>query len=128
MAVGPLASRIRRDSDVLLEEARQAAASLPRTAIEKISVDVHVPAIPADASGYDPVIELKALIEGEVLGSATFRANIRDIVTDLQRQLPPELRDILGETDEAIEDTITWIITEGGDDVLARLDGSEAAS
>ena len=123
-----LASRIRRDSDVLLEEARQAAASLPRTAIEKISVDVHVPAIPADASGYDPVIELKALIEGEVLGSATFRANIRDIVTDLQRQLPPELRDILGETDEAIEDTITWIITEGGDDVLARLDGSEAAS
>lgn len=123
-----LASRIRRDSDVLLEEARQAAASLPRTAIEKISVDVHVTAIPADASGYDPVIELKALIEGEVLGSATFRANIRDIVTDLQRQLPPELRDILGETDEAIEEMITWIIIEGGEDVLARLVGSEAAS
>lgn len=123
-----IASRLRRDSDVLLEEARQAAASLPRTAIEKISVDVHSPAIPADASGYDPVAELKALIEGEVLGSATFRANIRDVVTNLQRQLPPELRDILGETDEAIEETIARIIIEGGEDVLARLDGSEAAS
>jgi DNA repair exonuclease SbcCD nuclease subunit len=122
-----LAPLLRRDSDVLLDEARQAAASLPRTAIEKISVDVHAPAIPGDVPGYDPVAELKALIEGDVLGSAPFRANIREIVTDLQRQLPPELRDSLGDTDEAIEETIARIITEGGEDVLARLDSSETA-
>ncbi len=122
-----LALRLRRDPDVLLGEAQQAAASLPRTAIEKISVDAHAPAMPADASGYDPVVELRALIEGEVLGSAAFRANIRDVVTDLQRQLPPELRDVLGETDEAITETIARIITEGGEDVLARLDASEAS-
>ena len=83
---------------------------------------------PADASGYDPVIELRALIEGEVRGSEAFRANVRDVVTDLQRQLPPELRDFLGENDQAIEETVARIITEGGEDVLARLDGSEAVT
>lgn len=124
----PLAALFRRDSDALLEEARQAAASLPRTAVETISLDVHAPATPADASGYDPVAELRVLIKGEVLGSEMFRANVRDIVNDLQRQLPRELRDVLGATDEALENTVARIITEGGEDVLARLDGSEAAS
>jgi len=127
-----LASRLRRDADVLFAEACQAAASLTRTAVEKLAVDVRAPATAGDAggdaAGYDPVAELKALIEGEVLESAAFRATVRDVVTDLQRQLPPELRDLLGADDNAIDDTIARIITEGGEDVLARLDGSGAVS
>jgi len=61
----PLVSRLCRDDDLLLDEARQAAASLPRTAIEKVSVDVSPPVVPGDASDYDPVEELRGLIEGE---------------------------------------------------------------
>ena len=62
------------------------------------------------------------------MGSAAFRAKAREIVTDLQSQLPPELRDVLGETEEAIEETVARIITEGGEDVLARLGGTEVAT
>ena len=123
-----LASRLRRDADVLLEEACQVAASLLRTVVEKISVHVDAAAIPADASSYDPVVELQSLIERDVLGSTAFRSEMRDLVTDLQRQLPPELRNVLGETDDAVEETVARIIAEGGQDVLARLDSPEARS
>jgi hypothetical protein len=34
----PLASRLRRDADLLLDEARQVAASLAGTAVEKVSI------------------------------------------------------------------------------------------
>lgn len=125
--VSALASRLRRDGDVLLDEARQAAASLPRTAVEKISVQASLPAQPVDASGYDPVLELRALIDGEVLDSAGFRRSVRDVVVDLQRQLPPALREALGDSEAAIDETVARIIREGGEDVLARLDGGQAA-
>lgn len=121
----PLVSRLRRDADLLLEETRQAAASLPRTAIEKVSVNASSPVTPGDASGYDPVEELRVLIEGEVLASEAFGAQVRDIVSDLQRQLPPELRDVLSESEEAAAEMVVRIVTKGGEDVLARLDDTD---
>ena len=124
----PLASRLRRDADWLLDEARQVAASLSGTAVEKISIEAQSPARPEKAADYDPVSELQDLIAGEVLGSETFRAEVRAIVTDLQQRLPPELRDSLGESEQAIEETIARVILEGGKDVLARLEGVEPAS
>lgn len=124
----PLAQRLRRDGDVVLAEARQTAAGLARTTIEKISVGATAPARPEGAAGSDPVIELGALIDGQVLDSAAFRAGVREVVIDLQRNLPPELRDGLGKTDEAIEATVARLITDGGADVLARLAGTETES
>jgi exonuclease SbcD len=124
----PLASRLRRDADWLLDEARQVAASLSGAAVEKVSIEAQSPARPEKAADYDPVSELQDLIAGEVLGSETFRAEVRAIVTDLQQRLPPELRDSLGEGEQAIEETIARIILEGGKDVLARLEGVEPAS
>ena len=121
----PLVSRLRRDDDLLLEEARQAAAALPRTAIEKVSVGASPVATGGDASGYDPVEELRALIEREVLASEAFRAEARNIVDDLQRQLPPELREVLSDGEDATAERIARIVTEGGEYVLARLDGTD---
>lgn len=124
----PLASRLRRDADLLLAEARIVAAALSRTAVEKVSLQAETPALAAAAIGSDPVSELQDLIAGEVLGSAAFRAEVREVVTDLQHQLPPELRDFLGESDQAIEETVARIIAEGGKDVLARLEGAEGVT
>ena len=121
----PLVSRLRRDDDLLLEEARQAAASLPRTAVEKVSVDASPPSVPGDATDYDPVEELRALIEGEVLASEAFRSEVRSIVDDLQRQLPPELRDVLSDGEDASAEMIARIVREGGEHVLARLDDTD---
>ena len=121
----PLVSRLRRDDDLLLEEARQAAASLPRTAIEKLSVDASPPVVPDYAPDYDPVEELRVLIEGEVLSSEAFRTEVRNIVGDLQRQLPPELRDVLSDGGDADAEMVARIVREGGEHVLARLDDTE---
>ena len=110
---------------VLLEEARQAAASLPRTAIEKVSVDASPPVVPGDAPDYNPVEELRVLIEGEVLASEAFRAEVRNIVGDLQRQLPPELRDVLSDGEDANAEMIARLVRKGGEYVLARLDDTE---
>ena len=124
----PLASRLRRDDDLLLDEARQAAASLSQTAIEKVSVDASPPVVPGDASDYDPVEELRGLIEGEVLASEAFRSEVRNIVGDLQRQLPPELRDFLNDGEDANAEMVARIVREGGEHVLARLDDTEDES
>lgn len=124
----PLVSRLRRDDDLLLEEARQAAASLPRTAIEKVSVDASPPVVPGGASDYDPVEELRGLIEGEVLASEEFRSEVRNIVGDLQRQLPPELRDVLSDGEDANSEMVARIVREGGEHVLARLGDTEDES
>lgn len=123
-----LVSRLRRDDDLLLDEARQAAASLPRTAIEKVFVDALPPVVPRDASDYDPVEELRGLIEGEVLASEAFRSEVRNIVGDLQRQLPPELRDVLSDGEDANAEMVARIVKEGGEHVLARLDDTEDES
>lgn len=121
----PLVSRLRRDDDLLLEEARQVAASLSRTAIEKVSVDASSPVTPGDTSGYDPVEELRTLIEGEVLASEAFRAEVRDIVSDLERRLPPELRHAPSESEELTAEMLARLVKEGGEDVLARLDNAD---
>ena len=124
----PLVSRLRRDDDLLLEEARQAAASLLRTAVEKVSVDASPPVVPGDATDYDPVEELRGLIEGKVLASEAFRSEVCSIVGDLQRQLPPELRDVLSDGEDASAEMIARIVREGGEHVLARLDDTEDES
>ena len=121
----PLVTRLHRDDDLLLEEARQAAASLPRTAIEKVSVDASPLAVPGDSPDYDPVDELRGLVEGEVLASEAFRTEVRNIVGDLQRQLPPELRDFLSDGGDANAEIVARIVREGGEHVLARLDDTE---
>ena len=123
-----LAFKLRRDADLLLEEARQAAASLPKTAIEKVVIDVKNPAAPTGAAGPDPMIELGQVIATRVNDSESFRAAARAFVTDLQRQLPPSLRSLYGDTDEEIDAAVSRIITGGGEDVLARLKGPEPGS
>ena len=90
-----------------------------------MSVDASPPVVPGDAPDYDPVEELRVLIEGEVLASEAFRVEVRNIVGDLQRQLPPELRDFLSDGADANAEIVARIVREGGEHVLARLDDTE---
>lgn len=116
-----LALRLRRDADLLLDDARQVAGACSRTSIEKLEVDCHPPETPPELAGYDPVLELGDLIANEVKDSDAFRATARDIVLELQSQLPASIRDFLGDSEQAIEEMVGRMISEGGDEVLARL-------
>ncbi len=121
----PLASRLRRDADVLLDEARQAAAAVGRTSVEKLSVDVRpsIPTVPT--TGHDPLTELRTLMTTDVLASNAHRAAARAVLEELQRQLPPELRGTFGDSDAEQDRTVARLIRQGGEDVLARLDAGE---
>ena len=120
----PLASRLRRDADVLLGEARQAAA-VGHTSVEKLSVDVRPPIATVPTTGHDPLTELRTLMTTDVLTSNAHRAAARAVVEELQRQLPPELRVTFGDSDAELDRSIARLIRQGGEDVLARFDAGE---
>lgn len=124
----PLVLRLRRDADVLLGEARQAAASVTRTSVEKLSVDVRPPSITGPTTGRGPLSELRTLMSTDVLASNAHRMAARAVIEELQRQLPPELRGTFGDSDADLDRTVARLIRQGGEDVLARLDADERST
>jgi exonuclease SbcD len=115
----PLAWRLRRDPDLLKEEAGHRAHIIGKSWIEKIEIDCHSPVARTGANA-DPVIELARLIDEEVMRSDAYRAEIAGIVKELRGQLPPECRDLLG-SEETFDDLIQSLGKDGAQDVLARM-------
>ena len=116
----PLAWRLRRDADLLLAEAEQKTQGIDRTWVEKIEVDVR----PSDLSQTtiaDPLIELGELMQLEVMASHGFREDIRHLVKDLVDDLPPESRKFAGNNELEFEAFIEDLLSESGDDIIARL-------
>lgn len=132
-----LATRLRRDNDVLRDEARQFASALSKTAVEKVSLGaLKASAALPPSGGGDPFVDLQRLIVDEIQHAESFHAEVRDLVTSLQKNLPPELRDALfsdwlssdlEDREGAGKAWLERLIREGSDDVLARLQGSGSA-
>ena len=135
----PLAGRLRRDGDQLLAEARTRAAAMTRTAVEKVvTLDTSPPGQRQQVSGGDPLTELAGLIEEELLQGEAFRSEVQGLVADLQKSLPPELRDRLllaGRAAQEVDlpdgdltaEALSKLIRDGAGDVLARLEDSGRA-
>lgn len=117
-----LASRLRRDRDVLIEEARQSAAGIGKVFIESVVIDVCAPSAETVPTGYDPITELRTFIEASARSTDAVCASAFEILTDLQRQLPPDLRDSFGESDEELRRSVERFLEVGGEEVLARLE------
>jgi exonuclease SbcD len=116
----PLAWRVRRDLDLLAEEAKDRASVIGRCWIEKVEVDCNAPSL-STASATDPIAELRLLIGQEVIRSDAYQAEVEKIATELRSQLPQECRGILGADEASARDAIADLVREGADDVLARL-------
>ena len=118
----PLAWRLRRDADVLLEDLRVRAQALGRTWLDTVALRVEAPEAPAGPAGSaDPLVELRRLIHDDVLASAEFRSTLGEIVADLSKKLPGECRDaVFGAGGEAAA-VLARLAAEGAEDVLARL-------
>lgn len=116
----PLAWRIRRDLDLLKEEAEVWASLDGHSWIEKVEADCRPPVAEAGQAD-DPLTELARLVDGEVLSSPAFKAEAMQIMKELQGQLPPELRRLFGNDQAAFEATMDELAKEGAADVIARL-------
>jgi exonuclease SbcD len=119
----PLAWRLRRDIDLLKTEADDRASLAGKCWVEKIEVDCEAPGMgPASASpAASPIMELRRLIDEEVTGSDSYKAEIARIANELRGQLPPECRALLGDDEETGSAVLASLVKEGAADVLARL-------
>ena len=118
----PLAWRIRRDLDLLEEEAKARASLLGQCWVEKVEIECSVPGAIA-GSPDNPVLELRRLIDEDVVGSDAYQAEVDKIAGELRSQLPPECRSILGSDEASGRAAIAGLVWDGADDVLARLHG-----
>ncbi len=107
--------------DLLLAEAEQRAERTGRVWIEKLELDVRLPSAPVGASGADPVVELKEIIHSQVIPSAGYREQVRELVTQLLDDLPAEARQFAGKDTESFDSLVDQLITQGSEDILSRL-------
>lgn len=117
----PLAWRIRRDIDLLQTEAEREADEIGRTWIEKLTTDCTLPAAVAPPGDGAPLVELRRLIDAEVLATPRFAEDLHAVAKDLIAQLPPELRKDFGHDAAALAATLDGLAAEGAEDVIAHL-------
>lgn len=118
----PLSWQLRRDRDLLLAETEQRAERLGKTWIEKIEIATTAPVnTPAGGATADPVLELGELMRSDIIHQHGVREAVRDLVKELRDDLPPEARGFSGDDEAAFEALIDQLLTEGSEDMLARL-------
>lgn len=117
----PLAWTIRRDIDLLQEDLDLQADIVGSTWIEKVELKLDVATTANQGEGRDTILELRRLISDEVAQSTGFDTIAEEHATDLIKALPSELRDLLGNDEATRREIIHTLLSEGSDDVLARL-------
>ena len=116
----PLAARLRRDDDLTLNEARQAAESIGGTLIDRVKFAFGG----ARQAESGPLAELEALMTPESLPPEVAEQTLA-AVDAIRRALPAEARKSLPDDDDARRALADALMTEGAGDVLARLRGAE---
>lgn len=121
--------QLRRDRDLLLAEIEHRAEGIGKTWIEKIEIVAQTPAAPsAGGPTGDPVLELGALMRGDIVRQHGVRELVRDIVTELRDDLPVDLRAFAGNDEAALEAFIDRVLMDGSEEILARLTSASADS
>ncbi len=122
----PLAWRLRRDLDLLGAEMDDRASIIGRCWVEKIEIQCR----PPDAVGpsSDPLLELRRLIDEEIIGSEAYGQKLVDIAEELLGQLPSDCRNIFGGDKATLRTRVGDLAREGAQDVLARLHAAPAGA
>ncbi len=123
-----LAAKIRRDYDVALEEFRHAGQRAGSVFVESITNSVGELVLETKTAVDNPVHELRALMLSDGQNSPVINDQLRSILAALQSKLPPELRDQFGSDEKSIGILLEGYLSDGQEDVLARMQISESES
>lgn len=125
--ITPLTWQLRRDRDLLLAEIEHRAEGIGKTWVDKIEIVTRMPAATsAGEATADPVLELGALMHGDIVRQHGIRELVRDLVTELRNDLPVDLRAFAGDDEAALEVFIDRLLADGSDEILARLASASA--
>jgi DNA repair protein SbcD/Mre11 len=116
----PLAAKIRRDPELILAEAQQAAMHVGRTLIDTLEVGV-AGFETKSAMGADPLSEIRGLLLNSQEGVDMLLPSAITAIKELQATLPADLRDQFGSDEGAIAALAKRLIDEGSEEVLARI-------
>ncbi|CCE95479.1 hypothetical protein SFHH103_00980 [Sinorhizobium fredii HH103] len=122
----PLSWRLRRDFDLLQGELANIAAGFGRCWVEKVETLFAGCSQHASRIAADPIGELTALVENEVLSAFAFRADMRAVAEELLPHLPVELRRLLAADEGMLDDLVENAALSGSADVLSHLHGRSA--
>ncbi|WOS63954.1 metallophosphoesterase family protein [Sinorhizobium fredii] len=122
----PLSWRLRRDFDLLQGELANIAAGFGRCWVEKVETLFAGCSKHANRIAADPIGELTALVENEVLSAFAFRADMRAVAEELLPHLPVELRRLLAADEGMLDDLVENAALSGSADVLSHLHGRSA--
>ena len=117
----PLAFRIARDLDQLRQEAVATAEGVAGLWIDKVenrtnatgAVETRLPA------------DLVAIVTADLPNDPALMAALTDLARDLVKDLPPELRNLLGDADHTLHARCAALLTEGTAQLLPRLTMAE---
>ncbi len=113
----PLAFRIARDLDQLLQEATASAEGQSGLWIDKVenrttatgALETRLPA------------DLVAIVTADLPSDPALMAALTDLARDLVQDLPPDLRNLLGDDEEALRAHCAALLAEGTAQLLPRL-------
>jgi len=113
----PLAFRIARDLDQLRQEAVATAEGLAGLWIDKVenrtnAVGAAQTRLPAD---------LVAIVTADLPSDPALMAALTDLARDLVQDLPPELRNLLGDDEDALHANCAALLATGTAQLLPRL-------
>jgi len=115
----PLAWRMARDRDRLTDEARAFAAESPGLWIDKLELRIETAG--AEGAGAHLPEDLVRLVLEDLPQDPGLRAALGDAAQELLRDLPAELRDILGRDETELARRCLDLLAEGTPSLLARL-------
>ncbi len=113
----PMAFRIARDLDQLRQEAVATAEGQKGLWIDKLENRTHDAGAPETRLPAD----LVALITADLPNDPALMAALTDLARDLVQDLPPELRDLLGNDEDSLRAQCAALLAEGTAQLLPRL-------
>lgn len=114
----PLAWRLRRDADLLLESVANLARATGVVWIDKIVHHLVPPSIVGE--GEDPRQELSTLMK-DLAAQPSFLERAQSAAEDLIGGLPPELRSAFGQAEDDQAREVAHLLDEGVQDIVARM-------
>lgn len=118
----PMAWRIARDLDRLGDEARAIAGGLDDIWIDKLE---NATTGPVDQANDQLPADLLRIVMQDLPGDPALIQAIQQTARDLQRDLPPDLRDLLGADEDAFAATCAELLAEGSARILSSLTREE---